>query len=278
MALGLCLAAQACTDAPPAPTPADTGPAALAVIGEIRLTQADLTHWQQRHRQTDDRAALDALCDQARWAQAARADGLHREPTLRAAWVAAERETLARAYRERQLIAATTESRVRQAYAEQKEALAQREIHVQQIVVRRQAGDPHGALARNRANTIYARLKAGEAFSTLAQTLSEDPASAARGGDLGRVRQGQIDPGFFKIAVALGVGEIAPPFETEYGFHIIEALEAPRTLTPTLDEARGKLVASLRAQAQKSLGAALRARFPGRAAAPSQDAQRKKVR
>lgn len=62
-------------------------------------------------------------------------------------------------------------------------------------------------------------------FADLARRYSEDPGSAANGGDLGFSARGQMVPEFEGAALGLKQGEISDPVETDYGFHLIQLLE-----------------------------------------------------
>ncbi len=62
-------------------------------------------------------------------------------------------------------------------------------------------------------------------FATMARQHSEDPGSAAQGGDLGFFRRGELAPQYEATAFALKPGEISDPVETMFGFHMIQLLE-----------------------------------------------------
>jgi peptidyl-prolyl cis-trans isomerase SurA len=62
-------------------------------------------------------------------------------------------------------------------------------------------------------------------FETLAALYSEDPGSAARGGNLGMKPRGTWVPEFDAVAFNLEEGQISSPFETDYGFHIMQMIE-----------------------------------------------------
>ncbi len=79
---------------------------------------------------------------------------------------------------------------------------------------------------RNKLNEIRAKIVNGEAtFAEMAREYSEDPGSAAAGGDLGFWRRGELAPEFEATALKLKPGDISAPVETEFGFHIIQLIE-----------------------------------------------------
>jgi peptidyl-prolyl cis-trans isomerase SurA len=77
----------------------------------------------------------------------------------------------------------------------------------------------------DKLDAIRLRVKSGEDFGFLAKTYSEDPGSAAEGGDLGFFDRGTMVKEFTAMAFKLKAGEVSPVFETENGFHILQVLE-----------------------------------------------------
>ena len=75
--------------------------------------------------------------------------------------------------------------------------------------------------AKQTIDSIYNRIKAGEDFSTLAATDSNDPGSARDGGSLGWVSPGMMVPEFDAKMKAATVGQVTEPFETQFGWHIL---------------------------------------------------------
>jgi peptidyl-prolyl cis-trans isomerase SurA len=82
--------------------------------------------------------------------------------------------------------------------------------------------DSAEAAARARIEELLERVRGGEDFAELATLHSQDPGSAAAGGDLGWFRRGDMAEDFENTAFGLFEGGISDVVETEYGFHIIQ--------------------------------------------------------
>ena len=72
---------------------------------------------------------------------------------------------------------------------------------------------------------IKKRLDAGEDFATLAKELSDDKASAQKGGDLGWFGIGRMVRDFETATYALNPGETSEIIKTRFGYHIINLKE-----------------------------------------------------
>jgi peptidyl-prolyl cis-trans isomerase SurA len=79
--------------------------------------------------------------------------------------------------------------------------------------------------ARTRLQQLKARIVGGDKFPELARAHSEDKATAAKGGNLGWVNPGDLMPKFEEAMNALAPGEISEPFETDFGWHIVQVLD-----------------------------------------------------
>ncbi|HXF66938.1 MAG TPA: SurA N-terminal domain-containing protein [Burkholderiales bacterium] len=102
--------------------------------------------------------------------------------------------------------------------------------------------------ARARAEELYRQLQSRPSdFAELAKRYSQDPGSAAKGGDLGTISRGTMKeaPEFEEALFRLKPGEISPPVESKFGFHIIR-------LT-ALHPAQVKPFEEVRAQIEKEL-------------------------
>jgi len=69
------------------------------------------------------------------------------------------------------------------------------------------------------------RVMKGERFSTLATLYSQDPGSAAKGGELGLAPKTNYVAPFADAAMSLKEGQVSQIVETQYGFHLIQMLK-----------------------------------------------------
>lgn len=79
--------------------------------------------------------------------------------------------------------------------------------------------------AKQMIDSIYNRVQAGNDFATLASTFSNDPGSARDGGSLGWVSPGMMVPEFDKTMQAAEVGKVSQPFQTQFGWHILQVTD-----------------------------------------------------
>ncbi|TAG99698.1 MAG: hypothetical protein EAZ17_07255 [Sphingobacteriales bacterium] len=108
------------------------------------------------------------------------------------------------------------------------ERLATGIIQAQQILIAydQEAGTAANLAAQKRADSLYQALLKGASFEALARSFSFDAATAPNGGLLPPLSVGTYDPAFEEKLFALSKdGQIAPPFETTMGFHIIKRLQ-----------------------------------------------------
>ena len=98
---------------------------------------------------------------------------------------------------------------------------------------------------RQKLAQIRDRVLKGESFEAVASVTSEDPGSAAAGGDLGWAGPGSFVPEFEKQLDALNENEISQPFRTQFGWHIVQLL-GRRTYDASEDMTRNRCVSQLR--------------------------------
>lgn len=68
------------------------------------------------------------------------------------------------------------------------------------------------------------RVLKGESMASIAKLYSEDPGSAANGGQYNGITPGMMVPEFEKVAYRLKTGEVSEVFETQFGFHFIQLI------------------------------------------------------
>ncbi len=90
------------------------------------------------------------------------------------------------------------------------------------IAVDAKAGAEQKQAARARAEQLLKQVKQNPAsFADLAGKHSQDPGSAAQGGDLGFFARGAMPKPFDEAVFRMKAGEIAGPVESQFGYHII---------------------------------------------------------
>ncbi|MFN3325534.1 MAG: peptidylprolyl isomerase [Bryobacteraceae bacterium] len=102
---------------------------------------------------------------------------------------------------------------------------------------------------RAKAEDLLKQIKGGADFAELARKHSDDPGSAARGGDLDWIVRGQTVKNFEDTAFSLKPKEISDVITTEYGFHIIQVQDKEVARLRPFEEVRGELVREIQRQA-----------------------------
>lgn len=96
------------------------------------------------------------------------------------------------------------------------------------------------------ANLVLERLAAGEVFADLAGELSTDMGSGANGGNLGWFGQGMMVAPFEEAVMALDVGQMSAPVQTQFGWHLIVLNEVREQDAPALEDVRAELETEVR--------------------------------
>jgi len=104
------------------------------------------------------------------------------------------------------------------------EAVIVDQIHARHILIRTNEILDDGA-ARQKLVEIRTRIvEGGEDFDTIARAVSDDPGTASEGGDLGWSTRGRFVPEFEAVADTLEPGQVSEPFQTQFGWHILQLL------------------------------------------------------
>jgi peptidyl-prolyl cis-trans isomerase D len=103
--------------------------------------------------------------------------------------------------------------------------------------------------ARAKADELLAAVRKNpKSFAEVARKNSQDPGSAAKGGDLDFFAKGAMVKAFEDAAFALKKGDISDVVESDFGFHIIELTDIKAPKAPSFEAMRPQLEADLRKQ------------------------------
>lgn len=127
--------------------------------------------------------------------------------------------------------------------AQQVRGLSSERVRVSRILVKVSPNPSPNEKKRalKTAQDIKKKLDGVAVFSEVARAESEDPETAARGGDLGYVMRGVAPPDFEKAAFSLPVGEISEPIYTEGGYNIIRVSEKRAAEPPDFERFKDEL-------------------------------------
>ena len=105
------------------------------------------------------------------------------------------------------------------------------------------------ALAK--ASSIRERIVKGEDFAAVALAESDDTASGAKGGDLGRFSRKEVLSEVQAVAFSIPIGEVSQPVKSQVGFHLVQVQERK---TRSFAEVRAEIEKRLQAEnAQKAM-------------------------
>jgi peptidyl-prolyl cis-trans isomerase D len=95
---------------------------------------------------------------------------------------------------------------------------------------------------------LVAVKKAPDSFAEIARKNSQDPGSAANGGDLDYFARGAMTKAFEDAAFALKKGEISAVVESDFGYHIIKLTDIKVPKQRSFEEMKPELEAQLKKQ------------------------------
>lgn len=157
-------------------------------------------------------------------------------------------------YFERFLRDKVNETAMRNFYAANAERFQSKKAHVAHVLIRtnpKMSQQEREALL-TKAQEVYSKAMSNEEFAVLAKQYSDDTLSAKKGGDLGWITEGSIDPAFVKAAFGMKKGEISQPVVTPFGFHVIKVLEEAQIVKKPYESVKGDIRFELRQQAKKA--------------------------
>jgi len=117
------------------------------------------------------------------------------------------------------------------------------------VAVKPDASEAERAAAKKTAEELAAQAKANPGkFAELARQRSQDPGSAAQGGDLGSNPRGAMVKAFDDAVFAMQPGEITGPVGSEFGWHVIRLAGVTPEKTRPFEEVKAQIEAELRRQ------------------------------
>lgn len=126
------------------------------------------------------------------------------------------------------------------------------------IPVPKDAPEEQVLAAKSKADGLMKQLQANPgAFAKLAKEHSQDPGSAAKGGDLGFFGRGMMVKPFEDAAFALAEGKVSDVVRSDFGFHIIHLTGVKPAKAKALQDVSGEIAAELKRQkSSKNFGEA----------------------
>jgi parvulin-like peptidyl-prolyl isomerase len=143
-----------------------------------------------------------------------------------------------------------SEAELQAAYdARKSQLLVPKQFRIGQIFVAlpKNADKASTEKAQTKLETIKKSLhQSGADFATVAKSNSDEPESAARGGELGWLSESQIQPEVRSQLGTLTKNSISEPIKLDDGWHILKVIDIKEPYTPTLEEIRSALAQQLR--------------------------------
>jgi peptidyl-prolyl cis-trans isomerase C len=220
----------------------------LARVNDAQLTEADLQRMiPAEFRDGITGAEIRDILD--RWVRAellyqkARSAGVENDPQVAARLHELEREMLADEMLQRELAnRVTVGTDDLQAYYRAHQSEYTQEVWLKQVLVD----------SREEAEEILQQLRNGASFEELARQRSIDP-SSTRGGDLGYLGKGAMNPAFEPFVFGLQTGEYTTPIATTYGFHVLKVAGRRPSPDPiSFEAARDEIFHNLLLQKQQA--------------------------
>jgi foldase protein PrsA len=121
------------------------------------------------------------------------------------------------------------------------------EVRISHIAVKLPANatDVQKKAAREKIIKLYREALHSKDFAAIAKKNSEDRQSAAKGGDLGFFRPGQLPPVVDKQVFSTPVGQLTPIIESSIGYSFIKVTERRGETYATLKEVKPKIAMAL---------------------------------
>jgi peptidyl-prolyl cis-trans isomerase D len=123
--------------------------------------------------------------------------------------------------------------------------------HARHILIKADKNAPEAerAAAKAKAEKLLEQLRKNPAdFARLAKENSQDPGSAAQGGDLGFFGKGMMVKPFEDTVYKLKEGEISEVIQTDFGYHIIQLVGVKPASVKPLEQVKDEIAAEIKKQ------------------------------
>ncbi len=179
------------------------------------------------------RAALDRLIDMRILAAEADKEGLGKSPEFQARLDTIRQQLLITEFVKTKVEAGITEEMVKARYDKEAAGFAPpEELRARHILVK----------TKEEAEAIIKELDGGADFAKIATDKSQDPGSAAKGGDLDYFAAGDMVAPFEEAAQKLKIGEYTKePVQTQFGFHVIKLEDRRKQPVPEFDKVKDQI-------------------------------------
>ncbi len=142
-----------------------------------------------------------------------------------------------------------TDAQIKSYYEEHKDLFVKDpgEVQIAHLAVKLppNATDAQKQAARDKIIKLYKEAQKTKDFAAFAKANSEDPQSAAKGGDLGYFHPGQLPPVVDKMVFATPVGHTTQILESNLGFSFIKVTARRGETIAPLTEVRAKIAMAL---------------------------------
>jgi peptidyl-prolyl cis-trans isomerase C len=112
--------------------------------------------------------------------------------------------------------------------------------------------------SKEKAREVFEKIAHGDDFVELAKRYSRDPDTKNQGGDLGFFARGQMPPPFEEAVFKLANGEVAQPFQTQFGWHVARLDERREQPPPAFEEVKDRIRTTIIHQKAKQIVTDLR--------------------
>ena len=143
-----------------------------------------------------------------------------------------------------------TDAEIQQYYNQnQSQYQVPEEVKVRHILISvpQNATAAQDAAAKAKAQKILDQVKQdnGKNFAELAKKYSDDPGSAAQGGELGWIKKGVTVPAFQQAAFSQAAGQISGLVRTQFGYHIIQTEAKQAAHLKPLSDVKAEILSTL---------------------------------